>query len=210
MNGSRLAIQFATYQQQDHAARFGLWVFLASEITLFGGLFTLYAAYRVMYGADFAAGVSQNNLALGTANTFILLTSSLTAALAVAAARKGRVVSSERLLEATLALAVVFLVLKGLEWRQHMREGILPGSHYHYRALPTFGANTFFTLYYLMTGLHALHVLAGMTLLAWLVAKLRRQAYSAEHHLPVELGTLYWHLVDIVWIFLWPLFYLAH
>jgi cytochrome c oxidase subunit 3 len=206
---SPLAPQFHDLAQQDHAGRFAMWIFLGSELTFFAGLFALYAAYRAMYGRDFAECIAHNDVAIGTANTLILITSSFTVALSVWAARAGRRRTTALLLKVSLWLGLVFLVLKGVEWSRHAREGLLPGRAYSNHELTSFGAHVFFTLYYFMTGLHALHVIAGLIVLAWMAVRAWRGAYTARRHTHLELGTLYWHLVDVVWIFLWPLFYLA-
>jgi cytochrome c oxidase subunit 3 len=192
------------------AAHLGVWLFLASEVLLFSGLFAVYAAYRCEFPADFARAAPENSLLIGTVNTFILLTSSLLAALAVDRYRHHRSRSAGVYLLLTLVLGAAFLTLKGIEYAEHARVGILPGAHYHYAALPSAGARAFFTLYYLLTGLHGLHVVGGMTALGAVATVALRGHYDAEHHLRVELSVLYWHLVDVVWIFLWPLLYLVH
>jgi cytochrome c oxidase subunit 3 len=204
-----LAEQFEDLEKQAHAARLGMWCFLGSEVLLFAGLFALYAAYRAMHGADFLAAAAHNDAVLGTANTFVLITSSFTVAASIHAAQVGRARLVVPLLLVTLALGGVFLVVKGIEYAHHFHEGIYPGTHYRMGELDTHGARTFFTLYYFLSGLHALHVLMGMALLAWLALKHWRRPFTAAHHLPLELGGLYWHLVDVVWIFLWPLLYLT-
>jgi cytochrome c oxidase subunit 3 len=209
MAAHHLAEQFDTLERQAQAARLGMWAFLASEALLFAGLFTLYAAYRTMYGHDFAAASPHNNLFLGTTNTVVLITSSFTVAMSVHAVRSDRPSRAAWLLTLSVALGAVFLVLKGIEYAQHIHEGAVPGPAYHMAELPTFGANVFFGLYWSMTGLHALHVTVGMAVLAFLAHRTRAGAYSAQSHTAVELGGLYWHLVDIIWIFLWPLLYLA-
>jgi cytochrome c oxidase subunit 3 len=205
----RLGEQYADFPQQDYSLKFGMWVFLGSETLLFGGLFALYAAYRDMYGQDFVDAIRHNTLAYGTANMYVLLTSSFTVALAVWAARLGRPRRTVGLLIATIALGMVFMVLKGFEYAKHVRERALPGGYFHYAELPTFGANRFFTLYWTMTGLHALHVAAGLVVLSWLTLRAMRHFYTPAHHATLEMGTLYWHLVDVMWIFLWPILYLA-
>jgi cytochrome c oxidase subunit 3 len=206
---ARLAEQFDTLERQAHAARLGMWAFLASEALLFAGLFTLYAAYRAMYGAEFVAAAAHDDLVLGTTNTVVLITSSFTVAASIQATRAGRPRAATRLLLGSIGLGVVFLVLKAIEYAEHVREGALPGPAYHLAALPTLGANVFFGLYWSMTGLHALHVCAGLAVLAWLARLSARGAFTPAAHTTLELGGLYWHLVDVVWIFLWPLLYLA-
>lgn len=206
----RLADQFEDLHKQEHAWRFGMWGFLASEILLFAALFGLYASYRTAYGAEFAEAVAHDNVYIGTTNTLILITSSLTAALAIWAVRATRYRLIAPLLFVTVAFGAVFLVLKGIEYNSHFHEGLFPGHAYRSATLPSYGAHTFFNLYFLMTGLHALHVTAGMLVLAILALRARRGHYTAEHHIGLEMGALYWHLVDVIWIFLWPLLYLSH
>jgi cytochrome c oxidase subunit 3 len=200
---------FADLAQQTHAARLGMWGFLGSELLFFGALFVLYAGYRAEYTEEFRAAAQHTDLWLGSANTVILITASFLVALAVVGVRIGG--SARRaawLLVVAAVLGVVFMVLKGLEYAHHFRDGIYPGTYYHFATLPQDGAKLFFTLYYMMTGLHALHVLAGIVLLLALAWWTHRGRYSEGWHTPLELGGLYWHLVDVVWIFLWPIFYL--
>lgn len=200
---------FADLDKQEHAARFAMWAFVGSEAMLFTGLFALYAAYRVMYPVEFAAGVAHNNLALGTINLFLLLTGSLTAVLGLVSVKGGQQRLAAGLFLFTAVAGIVFLGLKGTEYLQHFHEGILPGRNYHFAELPGRGAMLFATMYYFSTGLHALHLLAGVVLMAWLAWGIFRGLYSAANKSWVENGVLYWHVVDIFWIFLWPLFYLA-
>jgi cytochrome c oxidase subunit III len=206
----RLQEHFADMDGQTHAARLGMWAFLASEILFFSGLFTIYTAERARFGHAFAEATRHADLLLGSANTVILLTSSLLVALAVFAIRQDRSRHASRLLLATAALGVLFLVLKGIEYAHHISEGILPGNYYRYDELPGPGAAMFFGLYYLMTGLHALHVLGGIVLMTWIARRTRNGDFGPAWHTPLELAGLYWHFVDIVWLFLWPLFYLVH
>lgn len=206
----RLGEQFEDLEKQDHAARLAMWVFLASEILLFAALFALYAAYRAMYPDAFALAAAHNNVAIGTVNTFILITSSATVALALWAVRGGLTRLASGLLFFSIGCGVLFLALKGVEYAQHFRAGIYPGMGYRSAELTGPGARLFFTLYYLITGLHAFHVVAGLSVLGWLAAGTLRGRFGPDNHLRFELGTLYWHLVDIVWIFVWPLLYLLH
>ncbi|MEO6776519.1 MAG: cytochrome c oxidase subunit 3 [Kofleriaceae bacterium] len=207
---AELEVQYDTLARQHATARLGMWLFLASESLLFGGLFALYAAYRFIYPAEFHAAAAHANVVLGTINTYLLLTSSLTVALAIYETKHARRHRALILLAITIALGVTFEILKGVEYGQHLAEGIAPGGYYSYAALPAHGAVLYFTLYYLMTGLHALHVFGGLCALAWLWVLLYRGRLTPDSHLALELGGLYWHLVDLVWIFLWPLIYLVN
>jgi cytochrome c oxidase subunit III len=210
MRAPRLFEQFEDLDKQAHAARLGMWVFLASELLLFAGFFALYAGYRAMYPKDFAAAIAHDNVAIGTANTFILITSSFTVAVALHAVRAGRNRFAGWLLVFSGACGAAFLILKGVEYAQHFHEGIYPGADYHLAELPGYGARLFFILYFLATGLHALHVTAGMVILGWLAVESFRDVWSPAYDARFENGTLYWHLVDIIWIFLWPMLYLMH
>ena len=187
-----------------------MWVFLGSEALLFSGLFALYAGYRTEYSREFAAAAEHTNLALGTAMTVVLIASSYCMVLAFAAGRTGRAKAAVWMLLATFTLGVVFLALKATEYTMHFQDGIFPGRFYHGPGLEVRGTVLFFTLYYAMTGLHALHVLGGLGLIAWLTRKTRRLEFDEAYHTPLELGGMYWHFVDIIWLFLWPLFYLLH
>jgi cytochrome c oxidase subunit III len=204
-----LGEQYEDHAKQGHAARLGMWAFLGSEALLFAGLFALYGAYRGHYREAFHQAGAHMDVTLGTVNTFILLTSSLTVALAVWAARAGRPRAIVPLLGTTLAFAAAFLVLKGIEYAQHFREGLLPGRYYANVEMPFAGAKIFTTLYFFMTGLHAIHVVVGMIVLAWALRRALRLRWTPEHHTGLELGAMYWHLVDLIWIFLWPLLYLV-
>lgn len=205
------AQHFQDEGRQAHAARLGMWVFLASEILLFGALFGIYAASRAHHPEAFGAGVEHSARAIGTINTFLLLTSSFTAAAAVHRLREDRPHDSAVLLFATCALGLAFLGLKGFEYAKHLHEGLTPGPagayfahHPEPAALPVF-----WTLYWITTGLHSLHVIAGLLVMGLLlVAVLTGRVGRTRAH-TLEVGALYWHLVDVVWIFVWPMFYLA-
>ena len=204
-----LGEQYDSFEVQEQSLQLGMWVFLGTEILLFAALFALYAAYRSMYPADFEAGVRHNTLVFGTVNMYVLLTSSLLAALAVSAVRLARPRAAAALLGGTVVLGLGFIAIKLLEYDRHWHEGSLPGRFYRYAELPTFGANRFFTLYWTMTGIHALHVTAGVCVVGWMALRAWRGFYTPALHAKLEMGTLYWHLVDIIWIFLWPLLYLS-
>lgn len=201
-------IQFENLGKQVHAIRFGIWVFLASELLLFAGLFALYTAYRTEYPDGFAAGVAHSELAIGTINTSLLIISSYTAASALRAIQRDERRTTLGWLGVTIALGMAFLALKGLEYSHHAADGALPGAYYAFRELPGYGGQLFFTLYYFMTGLHVLHLAAAVLVLAWLTTRVFRGRTTAAYHADLEAGVLYWHLVDCIWIFLYPLFYL--
>jgi cytochrome c oxidase subunit 3 len=201
-------VQYESLERQHATARLGMWVFLASESLLFAGLFALYAAYRFEYPVEFHRASTHANLVIGTVNTYILLTSSLTVALAIHAARHDQRRRTVALLGATIVFGLAFDVLKVVEYAGHLAEGIAPGTYYTFGELPAHGVVLYVTLYYLLTGLHALHVTGGIVVLVWLAVRAHRGAFGARSYLALELGGLYWHLVDLVWIFLWPLLYL--
>jgi cytochrome c oxidase subunit 3 len=197
-------------EQQAHAARLGMWVFLASEMLLFAGLFALFATYRVRYPESFAEGVRAGKKTLGSLNTGVLLASSFLIARAVHAVRDGELSVAARRVLGTIALGGVFLAVKAAEYAAHFREGIYPGGAGSFFAVHTDpGLPLFWTLYFFMTGLHAVHVLAGMVLLATTLLGMRRGRIQASAPQRIEVAGVYWHLIDVVWIFLWPLFYLA-
>jgi cytochrome c oxidase subunit 3 len=201
--------QFQDLEQQRHAAELGMWTFMASEVLFFSGLFALFGAYRFEYGGAFHEAAKHTDLGLGTANTFILLTSSLLVALSIHAVKQGwRRSAVVQLLGGTIVLGVVFLALKITEYLHHFREGLYPGPYYASHELPDRGARIFFTLYYAMTGIHAIHVTIGLLLMAWMIWLVRRGHLTTEYQTPLVLTGIYWHFVDIVWVFLWPLFYL--
>ena len=203
-----LAEQFDDLPQQKEAATLGMWTFLATEILFFGGMFLSYLVYRHAYPEAFALASRHTIVLYGTVNTGILLTSSLTMALAVRAAQTNRQQWLVRYLIITVVLACCFLAVKGLEYHEDLNENLWPGRHFK-STLPQ-QAQIFWFLYWAMTGLHALHVTVGVGLLstiAWLAA---RRKFSAEYHNPVEISGLYWHFVDIVWIYLYPLLYLIN
>ena len=201
---------FASMEQQAHAARLGMWIFLASEMLLFAGLFALFVTYRVVHPGGVAEGVRHNTKALGSINTGVLLVSSTLAASSVQMVRKGKLGAARRLILATIALGGVFLAIKFTEYGVHFQEGIFPGGRGgFFAAHPDPGLPVFWTLYFCMTGLHAIHVTAGMALLSTTLLGMRAGKISAEAPQRMEVAAIYWHLVDAIWIFLWPLFYLV-
>jgi cytochrome c oxidase subunit 3 len=205
---SALAEQFDTLEQQHDAAHLGVWTFLATEILFFGGLFMAYIVYRNLYPHAFAIASKHTNLLYGTINTAVLLTSSLTMALAVHAAQANRIKALIGYLITTIFFAFGFLIVKGLEYHEHFADHLVPGAHFALTTEPK--TQLFFWLYFTMTGLHAIHVIVGvgvLTVLTWMSTQHR---FSSEYSTPVEMGGLYWHFVDIVWVFLYPLLYLIN
>ncbi len=186
--------------------RIGMWLFIGTEILLFGGLFLLYSAYRYDFAADFHAASRELSRLDGTLNTAILITSSLTVAIAVLALERGERRRAVAFLLATLALALSFLVVKGFEWGTKFLHGLYPRSA-TLLARPK-GEILYIGLYFTMTGLHALHVIVGGSVLAVVAGMIRRGTVSAERPVILQNAGLFWHLVDIIWIFLFPLFYL--
>ncbi|MCA9972300.1 MAG: cytochrome c oxidase subunit 3 [Anaerolineales bacterium] len=187
----------------------GMWIFLVSEVMLFGGLCTVYLVYRLRYPAAFAAGSQRLDTLLGTANTAVLLSSSLTMATAVYAAQAGKKRLMLVLLAATALLGVIFLGIKGFEYWQEYREQLIPNLNFIWDGADPLPARLFFTLYFVMTGLHALHLLIGIGLVGATPLLRRIRPFRDEPAAPVELAGLYWHFVDVVWVFLFPLLYLV-
>ena len=201
--------QFESPEQQKEASALGMWVFLVTEILFFGGLFLAYTIYRWQNARGFAHASLHMDIALGTVNTAVLICSSLTMAMAVHSAAKGRRKPLAGFLVATMLLGGAFLGIKAVEYTHHIRHHLLPGPGFRYPVpADARAAEMFFSLYFAMTGLHALHMLVGLGLLTSLLVLARRGRFTAEYHTPVEVSGLYWHFVDIVWIFLFPLLYL--
>lgn len=200
--------QFDDIVQQQETVTLGMWLFLATEVLFFGGLFAAYAVYKIFYPAAFAAASQQMAVGLGAFNTLVLLTSSLTMALAVHAAESRQKRRLLGFLTATILLAGVFMAVKGFEYHHKIAEGLFPGTLFHWESPYAKQIELFFVLYFAMTGLHGLHVLVGMGLLTWLTRASRAGRFTAGYATPVHVAGLYWHFVDIVWIFLFPLLYL--
>jgi cytochrome c oxidase subunit 3 len=188
-------------------SKLGMWIFLFTEILLFGGLFLLYSAYRAKYPQDFHQAGQHLNMVIGVINTVILLTSSLTVAVSITAIQKGNRKLTLLCLTTTILFGVAFLVNKYFEWSGEIRRGIYPNGP-ELLKLPN-GEKIFYGLYYSMTGLHGLHVLAGIVLLAVVLNFVWRQKVSSTDFNKLENAGLYWHLVDVIWIFLLPMLYLA-
>jgi cytochrome c oxidase subunit 3 len=240
-----LAHQFDSMEQQQEASTFGMWVFLLTEIMMFGGLFTAYLIYRLKYYPAFVAGSTSISVSWGFANTLVLIGSSFTMAMAVWAAQKGYRKSQVWLLLATMVLGAAFLGVKAKEYYDKWDECHIPGhiigkgfnawggcsindkslgniaeeirdpKHHGNSNVTEVSAEQtakqteiFFSFYFAMTGLHAFHMVIGLGLLAWLLLRAKSGEFGPSYYTPIELGGLYWHFVDIVWIFLFPLLYL--
>jgi cytochrome c oxidase subunit 3 len=203
-----LAHHFDTQEQQDGAVRLGMWLFLGTEVLLFAGLFLGYTVYRYFYHEAFHEASRSLDVVLGGANTVILITSSLTVALAYHAIKQGKSKLSAALIAFTIVCAIAFLGIKAIEYSQKFEHGSLPGKWYHNPHITAPGANLYFTIYFLTTGLHAFHVIVGASVLAYVLKGIVKGKYGPRNNVAVELGGLYWHLVDLVWIFLFPLLYL--
>ncbi len=227
---------FISSEQQFDAAKLGMWLFLVTEILLFGGMFVAYGIYRSMYPELFVEASTQLNTVMGGINTLVLLASSLTVAWAIRCAQTDNQRGLFWNLVATVCLAGVFMVIKYFEYTHKFHLGIFPGSHYTFFAegtpftlpgveaaaehggghhipegelpLTNQRAGLFFSIYYVMTGIHGIHVLIGMIAISTLAVKAWKGKYSSAWYTPVENVGLYWHVVDIIWIFLFPLMYL--
>ena len=189
-----------------YGKKLGMWLFLFTEVLLFGGLFIVYATYRFIYPEAFHVGSAQLDVVIGAINTAILLTSSLTVALSITALQKGETRKALNFIWATIIFALVFLVNKYFEWLSKYEHGLFPGMD-HYKELPN-GEAQFFNLYFFMTGLHAIHVIVGAILLLIIAIYIKKGSINKNRYIYLENGGLYWHLVDVIWIYLFPLFYL--
>ena len=199
---------FDSMEQQRDASALGMWVFLVTEILFFGGLFLAYTVYRSQYPRAFAEASRHLDITLGTLNTAVLIISSLTMALAVYNAALGRRKAIMGFLGATMALGATFLGVKAVEYTHKFHDHLVPGPGFRFPGPDARQAEIFFSLYFAMTGLHAAHMIIGLGLLTVLVLQARKGRYGPEYYTPVEISGLYWHFVDIVWIFLFPLLYL--
>ncbi len=209
---------FAEAGQQRDAASLGMWVFLATEVMFFGGMFCAYLVYRHWYFGDFGAASKSIDATLGAANTAVLICSSLTVVLAVWAAQTARRALLIGMLSLTMLFGLAFLGIKGYEYYQKFEEHHVPGPSFSFDHVPLPGhpgeyanprhAQIYFSLYFLMTGIHALHMIVGLGIFTWLLVMACKGRFTPEYHTPVEIGGLYWHFVDIIWIYLFPLLYL--
>ena len=190
------------------ASKLGMWLFLFTELLLFGGLFLVYMVYRNLNHESLLLASAHLSKLAGTVNTIVLLTSSMTVAMSITALQQGKTKLSINLIVLTMVAAVVFLIIKYFEWSAKFEHGLFPGME-HYNSLPT-GERLYFYLYFFMTGLHGLHVIIGAIILAVAAFKIKSGKVNKDRISLLENGGLYWHLVDLIWIYLFPLFYLIH
>jgi len=202
--------QFDTADQQKDASTLGMWVFLITEVMFFGGMFAAYTIYRSTYPTVFAIASSSLNLIVGAANTCVLLLSSFTMVMAVRAAQLGQRRAIIIFLILTLIFGGIFLGVKAYEWSEKYYEHHMPGqAAFHLEGTPQQGpAKLFFSIYFAMTGLHALHMVVGVGILSMLIWQTKKGKFSSEYYTPIDISGLYWHFVDVIWIFLFPLLYL--
>jgi cytochrome c oxidase subunit 3 len=202
--------QFDTAEQQRAASLLGMWIFLVTEVMFFGGMFTAYTVYRSLYPGVFAHASGTLSVVIGAINTAVLICSSFTMVLAVHYAQVGNRRLIVLFLILTILVGGVFLGVKGYEWWQKFEEHHVPGPSFHLENEPMQGqAQLFFSLYFAMTGLHALHIVIGIGLLTVLAIQAQRGRFTPDYYSPVDVAGLYWHFVDIIWIFLFPLLYLV-
>jgi cytochrome c oxidase subunit 3 len=204
-----VAHHFDTADQQFESNRMGVWLFLVTEILFFGGLFCAFAVFRSWYYDAFYEAHHHLDKVMGGINTVVLITSSLTMALAVRAAQTNNKKAVRWLLAFTLACAATFMVIKYFEYSHKIHDGLLPGKYFTAEGFATgHDAGLFFAVYFMMTGVHGLHVLIGMGLITWIMVRNEKGHFSSRYYTTVENVGLYWHLVDLVWIYLFPLLYL--
>jgi cytochrome c oxidase subunit 3 len=202
---------FTTMEQQFDTAKLGMWLFLATEILLFGGLFVGFGMMQGRYPQEFLEAHEHLTRWQGALNTVVLLFSSFTMVMAVDAAKTNQRQKSVMYLFITIVCACIFLVVKYFEYAHKFEEGWLPGKFYHGTgdAIPgSHGYATFFAFYFMMTGLHGIHIVVGIGLLSWILFRARKGEFTSAYYTPVDLVGLYWHIVDLIWIYLFPLYYL--
>ncbi len=200
---------FESAEQAFESSKLGLWLFLVTEILLFGGLFVAYIIFRAEYPAMFHEASHHLNRTMGAINTVVLICSSFSMAMAVQMTRENKRKAASFLLLFTLLCAATFMTIKYFEYTHKFHEGLLPGIHFTNETIKDPKAPLFFSLYFMMTGLHGFHVLVGMILISWVLYKTGKGNLNSQYYTPTELTGLYWHLVDLIWIYLFPLLYLV-
>ena len=199
---------FESAEQAFESSKFGLWVFLVTEILMFGGLFVMYIVLRTLYPDMFHAASHHLNRVMGATNTVVLILSSFTMAMSINRVQHNKQKQAAVFLIITLVCAATFMVVKYFEYSHKIHDGLLPGIHFNNTELTHPKTPLFFSLYFMMTGLHGSHVLVGMGLIAWCLIKVLQGKLDSEYFTPIELTGLFWHLVDLIWIYLFPLLYL--
>ena len=207
-NEHHFAHHFKSAEHEFDASKFGMWIFLVTEIMLFGGLFVAYILFRGKYPELFHEASHHLNKVMGGINTVVLIFSSLTMALAIGAVQRNDSKKAAKLLITTLICAAIFLVIKYFEYSHKIHEGLLPGGLYTFKGINHPKAQLFFSLYFMMTGLPGFHVLIGMGSILWVLRRTMNNEFNSHYFTPVEMVGLYWHVVDLIWIYLFPLMYL--
>jgi cytochrome c oxidase subunit 3 len=200
--------QFSSPEQQRETTTIGMWIFLMTEVMLFGGLFVAYTVYRLSHPQAFDLGSSEMESSIGAINTAVLICSSLTMALAVYSSEVGKQKMILLYLALTMIIGALFLVLKMTEYHDHWLEHKVPGFWFVQQGAHAPAVQMFFVFYFLMTGLHALHMTIGLGILSVLLFRTFLGCFTAEYHTPIDMGGLYWHFIDIVWVFLYAIFYI--
>lgn len=203
-----VAHHFDSAEQAFESSKLGMWLFLVTEILLFGGLFVVYIMYRGLYPEMFHEASRHLNKVLGGINTLVLICSSWTMAMAVDRTRQNNSNKANQYLLMTLFFAACFMIIKYVEYSHKFHEGLLPGGNFTFTGIQHPKAPLFFSLYFMMTGLHGIHVLVGMGLISWILFRSNKGHFGSSYYTPVELVGIYWHLVDLIWIYLFPLMYL--
>ncbi|MBK7142332.1 MAG: cytochrome c oxidase subunit 3 family protein [bacterium] len=204
-----VAHHFTDAEQQRDSAKLGMWVFLLTEVLFFGGLFCAYAIFKSWNPEMFHAAHKALDVKMGFINTLVLITSSVTMALAIRSMQVGNKKATMYNLIATLVFAGIFLVIKYFEYSHKFHLGQLPGKYYTFTGIEGTNPHIFFSIYFVMTGIHGLHVIGGMIAIAIMLYKTKNDQFNAAYYNPIEVTGLYWHLVDLIWIFLFPLLYLV-
>jgi cytochrome c oxidase subunit 3 len=200
--------QFSSPEQQRETTTIGMWIFLMTEVMLFGGLFVAYTVYRLSHPQAFDIGSSEMEATIGAVNTAVLICSSLTMALAVYSSEVGNQKRLMLYLVLTMAMGALFLILKMSEYYDHWRDHKVPGFWFVQQGAHAPGVQMFFVFYFVMTGVHALHMTIGLGVLSVLLFRTFLGSFTAEYHTPVDMGGLYWHFIDVVWVFLYAIFYI--
>ena len=199
---------FESTAHEFSAAKQGMWLFMVTEVLMIGAIFVGYLLFRLRFPEAFHEAHKILDVRLGALNTVVLIVSSATMVLGVSAAQRGNNTRAIRMLMATVACGAIFCVVKYFEYTHKFHEGIFPGGNYHFEGLTTPHVPLFFSFYFIMTGIHALNVIIGICLITWTITRIKRGQISKEFFTPVELVGFYWHFVDLVWIYLFPLLYL--